>query len=163
MIWSTRKQYYFGLWAFLQHKYVFKKYMLKWRVCTRAWVNSYMPITELCPVHIDAILREYEIIMLNYNGRPCRLDLFNFGVCKEIILQAIHHKLQSLKEKLLNTNWSKSIHAPPPPDDQLSFPFLWFTLTNYLKHFHQSICREFMSPVGYFYLKKEFSPNRILI
>ncbi len=30
---------------------------------------------------------------------------------------------------------------------------IWrFTLTNYWKHFPQSICREFMSPVGYFYL-----------
>ncbi len=30
--------------------------------------------------------------------------------------------------------------------------FWWSTLTNYWKHFSQSICREFISPVGYFYI-----------
>ncbi len=33
------------------------------------------------------------------------------------------------------------------------FFFWWSTLTNYCKHFPKSICREFISPVGYFFIQ----------
>ncbi len=36
---------------------------------------------------------------------------------------------------------------------QFRYFFLQSTLTNYCNHFPKSICREFISPVGYFYLE----------
>ncbi len=40
---------------------------------------------HLCPVHIGAILKEYEMITLIYDGKPCRLALLCFGVPEDII------------------------------------------------------------------------------
>ncbi len=53
-----------------------------------SWVISNMATTEICPVHVSAILKEYEILTLIYNGKPFRLDLC-FGVCKDRVLLAI--------------------------------------------------------------------------
>ncbi len=41
---------------------------------------------KLCPVHVGVILKDYEIIMLIYNGKPCRFDLLCFDVPEDIIL-----------------------------------------------------------------------------
>ncbi len=38
------------------------------------------------PVNVGAIMNEYEIITLIYNGKSFRLDLLCFGVYKDIIL-----------------------------------------------------------------------------
>ncbi len=43
------------------------------------------------------------------------------------------------------------------------FVFLRSTLTNYCKHFTKSICREFISPVGYFYLIHDHYTEYIML
>ncbi len=40
--------------------------------------------TQLCPVHVCAILKEYEIITVIYIGKPGGLDLLCFGLTEGI-------------------------------------------------------------------------------
>ncbi len=137
MIWSARKQYYLGFWAFLELKFV--EYFNKNGVVLPSVLMSF-PHATFMKIENDSV---HEIRFKK------NIDFMGGGLVS--VYKNTHTGL-----KCLNANYVMPHSCRGGGDHFLKFRirffFLWrSSLTNYCKHFPKSICREFISPVGYFY------------
>ncbi len=106
MLWSTRKQYYLGFWAFLEFKSV--NILIK----TGLYFRHSVDILSTCYVYEN-------------------------------------------RRKWIRSQTCENIAGKFEIRFYFIFLFWWSTLTNYWKHFPQSICIEFISPVGLFLYNNE--------
>ncbi len=150
MIRSARKQYYLGFEPFRNlNQCIFNENTLKWWVwSTRnaSWIISNMAASTTCGRNVCIFsVKEYEIITTEKHAGK----IYYFFACT---------KMQFSKpSKLAFWSWSTNVSKYELVNSiswfrsNCSFFFL-LTIYNYklLKAFPQSICKEFISPVGYF-------------
>ncbi len=134
--------------------------MSKWRVCVLV-ISNMAANTALNYLFViaDSTLKEYEIITLIYNKKKGKLNSMYFIMFDENSLS-----IPTLHYEVWSTNVSKYFYMLPLRKKKMilhtnsweciswffTFLFWWSPLTNYSKHFPQSICGEFISPWGYF-------------
>ncbi len=150
MIQSARKQYYLGF-KFERfrnlNRCIFNKDTLKrwvWSVCNVSWI-IYNMATNTTHEHVERShfsLKEYEIITIEQHAGK----IF-FSCTKMYFSKPSKHALWSWNTDMPKLNWSTN-------SGQIIHLFTFLMIYNYkvVKAFPQSICREFISPVGYFLL-----------
>ncbi len=107
--------------------------------------SKYKPIQICQPVQLaDKVFFIYFLLMLWRGGEQIFVKCF---------LQKGSDWMPHTGLKCLNANFIYyATHRPGGHFLFIQNLFFWrSTLTNYCKHFPKNICREFISPVGYFY------------
>ncbi len=131
MIWSARKQYYLGFWAFLELKSVYiliKTRQIEGFILASCILGNFQyggdHMWNVCILS----LKEYEIITLMYNRKNMQVIFIiclRVRRCKSLSHPSLHYEVRV--RPCLNMNWS----TPSADSGQIVHLFIFLIIYNY--------------------------------